>query len=212
MLHIQTFTFNPLAENTYVLYDDTLECVIIDPGCYERDEQETLAAFIEEKGLKVIKLLNTHGHFDHVFGNAYVKRTFGVSLFIHPLDEATLRSVITYASIYGFVRYEPAEPDGFLEEGDNVSFGNTQLKVLFLPGHAPGHIGFYSEKDGVLIGGDVLFRHSIGRTDLPGGDHQTLLRSIREKVFPLGDTVKVYPGHGPMTTVGEEKRANPYLH
>ncbi|MDJ1500869.1 MBL fold metallo-hydrolase [Xanthocytophaga agilis] len=212
MLHIQTFTFNPLAENTYVLYDDTLECVIIDPGCYERDEQETLAAFIEEKGLKVIKLLNTHGHFDHVFGNAYVKRTFGVSLFIHPLDEATLRSVITYASIYGFVRYEPAEPDGFLEEGDVVSFGSTQLKVLFLPGHAPGHIGFYSEKDGVLIGGDVLFKHSIGRTDLPGGDHQTLLRSIREKVFPLGDTVKVYPGHGPMTTVGEEKRANPYLH
>lgn len=211
MLHIQTFTFNPLAENTYVLYDDTLECVIIDPGCYERDEQETLTAFIEEKGLKVMKLLNTHGHFDHVFGNAYVKRTFGVALFIHPLDEATLRSVITYASIYGFVRYEPAEPDGFLEEGDVVSFGNTQLKVLFLPGHAPGHIGFYAEQDGVLIGGDVLFKHSIGRTDLPGGDHQTLLRSIRDKVLPLGDTVKVYPGHGPMTTVGEEKRANPYL-
>jgi glyoxylase-like metal-dependent hydrolase (beta-lactamase superfamily II) len=211
MLRIKTFVFTPLAENTYVLYDETSECVIIDPGCYERHEQEALKQFIEEEGLKVVKLLNTHGHVDHVLGNAYVKRTFGVSLYIHTKDEATLRSVAAYAPVWGFARYEPAEADGFLEEGDLVTFGNTSLKVLFLPGHAPGHIGFYAEKDEVLMGGDVLFQNSIGRTDLPGGNHQTLLRSIREKVFPLGDFVKVYPGHGPMTLVGDEKRWNPFL-
>ncbi len=211
MLQIKLFTFNALAENTYVLYDETRECVIIDPGCYDRNEQQLLKEFIEAEELKVVKLLNTHGHVDHVLGNAYVKRTFGVSLYVHPKDEATLRAVAAYAPIWGFHRYEPAEADGYLEEGDVVSFGNTQLKVLFLPGHAPGHIGFYCEKEEILIAGDVLFQNSIGRTDLPGGNHQTLLRSIREKVFPLGDSVKVYPGHGPMTQVGDEKRWNPFL-
>ncbi len=210
-MHIQTFTFNAFSENTYVLYDDSRECVIIDPGCYTVQEQKELQAFIETNQLTVSKLLNTHGHVDHVLGNAFVKRQFGVSLYIHPMDEATLRSVVLYTNIYGLPNYEPAEADGFLEEGDTVSFGNTTLKVLFLPGHAPGHIGFYSAEEKILIGGDVLFRESIGRTDLPGGNHQTLLRSIREKVFPLGDTVRVYPGHGPTTTVGHEKQYNPYL-
>ncbi len=211
MLRVKTFTFNALAENTYVLYDETQQGVIIDPGCYDRHEQDALKQFVEEEELNVVKLLNTHGHFDHVLGNAYVKRTFGLSLYIHPKDEATLRSVAVYAPIYGFTHYEPAEPDGFLEENDLVSFGNTTLKVLFLPGHAPGHIGFYSEKESILMGGDVLFQNSIGRTDLPGGNHQTLLRSIHEKVLPLGDFVKVYPGHGPMTTIGDERRWNPFL-
>jgi glyoxylase-like metal-dependent hydrolase (beta-lactamase superfamily II) len=146
-----------------------------------------------------------------VLGNAFVKRTFGVPLRIHPLDEATLRAVAAYAPVYGFPRYEPAEADGYLEEGETVKFGDTQLKVLFLPGHAPGHIGFYSEPDGLLIGGDVLFRQSIGRTDLPGGNFDTLIRSITEKVFPLGDDVQVYPGHGPVTTVGYERLYNPFL-
>jgi len=211
MIYIKIFTFNSLAENTYVLYDHTNECVIIDPGCYEKHEQAALKQFIDDEALTVVKLLNTHGHVDHVLGNAYVKRTFGVSLYIHLLDEVTLRSVAAYAPVYGFARYEPAEADGYIKEGELVSFGEANLKVLFLPGHAPGHIGFYCAKDNILISGDVLFQNSIGRTDLPGGNYNTLLRSIREKVLPLGDAVKVYPGHGPATTVGDERRWNPFL-
>ena len=211
MLRIQAFTFNPIQENTYVLYDETKQCVIVDPGCYGRSEQDTLRNFIIDNQLEVKALLNTHGHVDHVLGNAFVKRTFKVPLHIHPLDEATLRAVPAYAQAYGFPLYEPAEPDGFFNEGDVIAFGNTELKVLFLPGHAPGHVGFLSGKDTVLVSGDVLFRRSIGRTDLPGGDFDTLVRSIREKVFTLDNDVKVYPGHGQATTVGEEKNGNPFL-
>jgi hydroxyacylglutathione hydrolase len=211
MLQIQTFTFNPLQENTYVLYDETRSCVIIDPGCYEKQEKQALEEFIRSKELTVTHLLNTHGHVDHVLGNAFVKQTFGVPLYIHSKDEATLRAVETYAANWGFVRYEPAQPDHYLNEGDTVTFGNSMLEVLFVPGHAPGHIAFYSADQKICIGGDVLFRGSIGRTDLPGGDFDTLIASIQTQLFPLGDDVVVYPGHGGSTTIGHEKRYNPFL-
>jgi hydroxyacylglutathione hydrolase len=211
MLQIQNFTFNPLQENTYVLYDETGACVIIDPGCYEKQEKQALENFIQSKELKVTHLLNTHGHIDHVLGNAFIKQTFGVPLYIHTTDEATLRAVETYASNWGFIKYEPSQPDHYLNEGDTVTFGSTTLEVLFVPGHAPGHIAFYNAAQQICISGDVLFRGSIGRTDLPGGDFDTLIESVQTKLFPLGDEVVVYPGHGGSTTIGYEKKYNPFL-
>jgi glyoxylase-like metal-dependent hydrolase (beta-lactamase superfamily II) len=211
MIHIQRFTFNAFQENTYVLSDDTKACVVIDPGCYEKSEEQALDNYIKTNALQVKYLLNTHGHVDHVLGNAFVKHTYKVSLYIHPQDEATLRSVQVYAPSYGFVHYQALAPDHFLNEGDKVSFGTSTLEIIFVPGHAPGHIAFYNKEEKFCIGGDVLFQRSIGRTDLPGGNYTTLIKSIRTKFFPLGDDMVVYPGHGESTTVGEERKYNPFL-
>ncbi len=212
MTEIKYFTFNPFSENTYVLHDtESMEAVIIDPGCYSNEEKEELAAFVSSKKLKVIKLLNTHGHIDHVLGNAWVKEKFGVELYIGSEDAATLRSVETYASVYGFPQYRPAEADHFIKEGDTIMLGNSSMEVLFVPGHAPGHIAFYNKEQNFVINGDCLFRGSIGRTDLPGGDFDTLIRSIRSKLFSLPDETVVYCGHGPETTIGHEKKHNPFL-
>jgi hydroxyacylglutathione hydrolase len=210
MLQIQTFVFNPLQENTYVLYDETGSCVIIDPGCYEIEEKKELEEFIVDQKLTVSKLLNTHGHVDHVLGNAFVKARFDTKLYIHEKDEPTLRAVKVYAPHYGFFQYEDTTADAFIREGEPVTFGNQSLDVLFVPGHAPGHIAFYSAADKILIGGDVLFYNSIGRTDLPGGDFDTLIKSIHTQFFTLPDDVTVYPGHGPETTIGYEKLTNPF--
>ncbi|MBL6444931.1 MBL fold metallo-hydrolase [Fulvivirga sp. 29W222] len=210
MIYIKSFVFNPFMENTYVLYDDTKECVVIDPGCYEEYEKKELKAFIVENDLKVVKLLNTHCHIDHVLGNEYVKKEFNVELYVHQLDEQTLRSVKVYAPSYGFTNYEEATVDQHLDEGDIVEFGESKLDVIFVPGHAPGHIAFISKADKICIGGDVLFQSSIGRTDLPGGDFDTLINSIHSKIFPLGEDFTVYCGHGPATNVGTEKKSNPF--
>ena len=211
MIQIYSFTFNAFEENTYILYDETKECVIIDPGCYDKSEKQTLTRFIETNKLQVKYLLNTHCHIDHVLGNAFVKHTYGVDLYIHQADEPVLRAVINYAPSYGFVQYEATEADHYLNEGDIVKFGNSSLAVLFVPGHAPGHIALYNKEQQFCIGGDVLFQGSIGRTDLPGGDFKTLINSIRTKLFPLDNEVTVYPGHGDPTTIGEEKKYNPFL-
>jgi len=205
------FTFNAFSENTYVLHDETNECVVIDPGCYDKKEQNILAAFITDKKLKVTALLNTHCHIDHVFGNKFVVDTYQVPFLIHAADLPTLQAVPVYAPSYGFPLYEPAQPTAYLKEGEKVTFGNTRLKILFTPGHAPGHVVFYNEEAKVCIGGDVLFKQSIGRTDLPGGDFDTLIQSIRTQLFTLPNEVKVYPGHGPGTSIGEEKISNPFL-
>ena len=209
-MEVKSFEFNPFAENTYILYDETRECVIVDPGCSNRDEENELFEFIESHALKVMSVINTHCHIDHVLGNWAVKNRYGVKLFIHPLDEVVLKSVKAYAPNYGFHSYQEADVDGFLNEGETVSFGNQSLNILFVPGHAPGHVAFYHPGEKILIGGDVLFLNSIGRTDLPGGHHQTLINSIRQKLFSLPDDVVVYPGHGPTTSIGFEKRTNPY--
>ena len=210
MLQIQSFEFNPFQENTYILYDETGECVVIDPGCYERDEKEDLVGFITSNRLKVVKLLNTHCHVDHVLGNYFIKEKFGVELFIHEADAPILKAVSVYGPNYGFHEYQETTADHFLKEGDMVTFGNQKLLVLFVPGHAPGHIAFYSETDSMVISGDVLFYNSVGRSDLPGGNHQTLIKSIREKLYTLPDDVVVHPGHGPKTSIGFEKRTNPF--
>jgi hydroxyacylglutathione hydrolase len=210
MIKIETFTFNPFQENTYVLHDETGECVIIDPGCYEREEQLELSSFIESNKLKVVELLNTHCHIDHVLGNYFVKEKYKVKLAVHKIDEATLKAVKSYSSNYGFVNYTEASVDRYIDEGDQIKFGNSVLDILFVPGHAPGHVAFYNSKENICIGGDVLFAGSIGRTDLPGGNFDTLIKSIQDKIFSLGEATVVYPGHGPETTVGREMRSNPY--
>lgn len=210
MLSIQIFTFNAFAENTYVISDETKEAVIIDPGCYSRAEQQELTNYIEIHQLKVKYILSTHSHIDHVLGNDFAKDKFKAPLVIGKLDEATLRSVKTYAPLYGFDAYREALPDQLLNEGETISFGNISWKVLFLPGHAPGHIGFYDEKEKIVFSGDVLFAQSIGRTDLPGGNFDILIQSIHQKLFTLPDEVVVYPGHGPATSIGEEKISNPF--
>lgn len=210
MLNVQAFTFNPFQENTYILYDDTKECVIIDPGCYEKEEKDELTSFIEINNLKVVELLNTHCHIDHVLGNKFVKEYYKVKLTYHRLEEATHRAVKAYAPNYGFIKYEEALADRFVEEGDKIRFGNTELDIVFVPGHAPGHVAFYNTEQKTCISGDALFYDSIGRTDLPGGDFDTLIKSIHTKLFTLPDDMTVYPGHGPKTTIGREKKHNPF--
>lgn len=210
MLQVKKFTFNPFAENTFVLFDETKECIVIDPGCYEKAEQQELTDFIEANKLVVKQLINTHCHIDHVLGNAFVKRKFNVQLYIHSIEEPLLRAVTSYASNYGFYQYENTTPDAFLKEGEVVEFGNQKLDILFVPGHSPGHIALYDAASKSLLGGDVLFENSIGRSDLPGGNFNTLISSIHEKFFTLPDDVTVYCGHGEETSIGFEKRTNPF--
>jgi len=208
---VSGFTFNAFSENTYLLHDDTGQCVVVDPGCYSRQEQAALQEFICTQGLQVVLLLNTHCHIDHVLGNQFIVDTYQVPFLIHEADLGTLRAVPAYAAPYGFPQYQPAEPTGFLTPEEPVRFGNTELEVRFAPGHAPGHVIFYHAPSQVVIGGDVLFRQSIGRTDLPGGDYDTLISSIRTQLLTLSDEVTVYPGHGPATTIGAERISNPFL-
>jgi glyoxylase-like metal-dependent hydrolase (beta-lactamase superfamily II) len=210
MLKIRSFVFNPFQENTFILYDETKDCIIVDPGCVEEAEKKELTDFIQHHGLNVKLLVNTHCHIDHVLGNYFVKEQYKTRLLIHKDEEPGLKAVRVYAPNYGFYQYQDTTPDGYLEEGEVVKFGNQILKVLFIPGHAPGHIGFYDEKNRIVIAGDVLFYNSVGRTDLPGGNFDTLIDSIHHKLFVLPDDVKVYPGHGPETTIGFEKRTNPF--
>ncbi|KQS33690.1 MBL fold metallo-hydrolase [Dyadobacter sp. Leaf189] len=211
MIRVKDFTFNPFSENTYLLYDETGESVIIDPGCYEQSEVEELAGFIEASNLKPVHIINTHAHIDHVLGVAALKRKYNIPFSLHQLDESLLKAVKTYASNYGFYKFEEPELDGYLKEGEVFSFGNSSLEIIFVPGHAPGHIAFVSHEDRFVIGGDVLFRLSIGRTDLPGGNHAALLESIRTKIFTLPEDYTVYAGHMDATTVGFEKKNNPFF-
>ncbi len=209
---IQTFEFSPFQENTYVLADDaTGEAVLIDPGCYDQDEKETLSQFISSNKLTVKYLLLTHAHLDHVFGVAYAKRKFGVKAYLHALDMVIYNDVPTRCALYGLRGYEPSEIDAYLKEGDQFRFGNTVLDVIFAPGHAPGHVAFVNHAERYVIGGDVLFHGSVGRTDFPLSNHADLIHSIRTQFFTLPDDYIVYPGHMEPTTIGQEKRTNPFV-
>ena len=210
MITIKTFVFNPFSENTFLVYDETGEALLIDPGCYERAEKEELIRFIKTNDLKILKLINTHCHIDHCLGNKFVKDTYQVPLVVHKTEEEVLRSVEVYAPVYGFNDFEPTEADEYMEHGDVITFGNSQLKVVSVPGHSPGHIALINSEQKICISGDVLFRESIGRTDLPGGNYDTLISSIHDELFKLPDDTVVYSGHGPVTTIGEEKMINPF--
>ncbi|MBR9922934.1 MAG: MBL fold metallo-hydrolase [Bacteroidetes bacterium] len=212
MASVVGLTFNPFQENTYLVYDQTGECVIFDPGCYDSAEKEILHTYIKEHKLRPVRLINTHCHLDHIFGNADVAKTYDLSLEIHEGELPVLESAPKAANLYGIPMPEmsPA-PENFIQEGDEITFGETRLKAILTPGHSPASLSFFCAEDAFLIAGDVLFRDSIGRTDLPGGDHQTLLDSISQKLYPLGDEVVVYPGHGPRTTIGYERKNNPFV-
>lgn len=211
MLQVHAFTFSPVQENTYLLFNDTGDCAILDPGCYFPEERQILQEFIQKQGLRPVLLLNTHCHLDHVFGNRFVHETWGLSLHLHR-DE---KPVLDFAPVSGrqwqlpFDSYEG--PLVYLEPGQKLTIGAEELEIRLAPGHSPGHLVFYYPAGGFLVGGDVLFRGSVGRTDLPGGDFTTLERSIRTQLYTLPDETVVYPGHGEPTTIGQEKKTNPFV-
>ena len=211
MSRIAVFTANPWQENAYLLSDDTGACVVVDPGCQTPAEQAEITAHIEQEGLRPEAVLNTHCHLDHVFGNRFLCEHYGIPLITHKGEVPVLDAAATYAKAVG-MPYDPSPaPDRFLDHGDRFRFGKTELTVRLAPGHSPASICFYQAEDAYLIGGDVLFQDSIGRYDLPGGDLDTLLRSIHEQVMSLPDDTVVYPGHGPSTRVGREREHNPFL-
>ncbi|MBE7173393.1 MAG: MBL fold metallo-hydrolase [Williamsia sp.] len=211
MLTVQSFVFSPLQENTYLLYNEEKAACVIDPGCYLENEQLKLQNVIEGQGLLPNFLLNTHCHLDHVFGNQWFYEKYGKPLHIHPQEERVLQLAPEFGKLWGMPFENYKGPLLFLQEGDTVKIGEDILRVLFTPGHAPGHICFYCEAQGFVISGDTLFRGSIGRTDLPLGNYNTLIHSIRTRLLILPDDTIIYPGHGGATTVGEEKRSNPFL-
>ncbi len=210
MLKIESFIFSPFQENTYVAFDETGEGMILDPGCYEQQEQLTLSEFISKNNLRITLAINTHCHIDHVLGNQFVKNKYKIPLAIPEGEKAVYGAVKAYASNYGFPNYQEAVVDQYIKMQDTIEFGNTRFEVLLVPGHSPGHLAFYHSDSKICLGGDVLFQGSIGRTDLPGGDYQTLITSIHEKIFSLPDETIVYSGHGSPTTVGQEKKTNPF--
>lgn len=211
MIHIHYFTFSPFAENTYILWDETKEAVIIDPGCLAQYEKEELADFVADNQLTVKHLLQTHTHLDHVFGSAFVKRKFGVKMLMHKNEIPVLDNVESRCIMWNIKGYEPVEADGFIDEGDVIKFGNSELEILFVPGHAPGHLAFVNHAQKFVIGGDVLFRGSVGRTDFPLCSYTDLMNSIKTKFMALDDDYKVYAGHNDPTTIGLERRTNPFI-
>lgn len=211
MLTIETFTFNPYQENTYLLIDQEGNCVIIDPGMHSLQEQSYFKDFIANRNLKPTLLLNTHCHIDHVLGNHFIYENWGLKPNFHEFEVPVLVSVENYAPQMGF-RYETSPiPETFIQDNEIIEFGGHKIETIFAPGHSPGHLCYYITDQKALIGGDVLFQNSIGRTDLPGGDHQTLLESIKNRIYTLPDDVQVYPGHGSTTTIGFEKQTNPFV-
>ena len=211
MLHIKSFTFNPFQENTYLIFDDTGEASIIDPGCHTAAERKELADFIQQKSLKPTLLLNTHCHIDHILGNWFVFSKFRLKPHIHPMELTVLEAGSQVANMYGLPYRKSPDPAAFLDVTKSLEIGKTRLELLFTPGHSPGSVSFYCKQSDFVIGGDVLFQQSIGRTDLPGGNHTTLIQSIQEKLMVLDDHIVVYPGHGPETTIGAERKFNPFL-
>ena len=210
MTNIHLLTYNPFQQNT-ILLESAGECIIIDPGAYTQEEQKDFLNFISENDLKPIRLLNTHCHLDHVFSNGLVVEKFGLDLEIHKKELSMLRACPQVGQAYGIPMAPSPEPKKWLKSGDSIEIGEDSLQILFTPGHSPGSISLYSEKNKYLIAGDVLFHESIGRTDLPGGDFNTLLRSIKDELLNLHDEVVVYPGHGPTTTIGHERNHNPFI-
>ena len=211
-INVQPFTFNGFQENTYVVYSEKGDAVIIDPGCYESHEEKQLQDFIHDKGLSVLAVLNTHAHIDHVLGNQFTVDYYQVPLYLHKADITTLTSVQNYAHVYGFNGYKASPlPSNILEGGEKLVFGEINFDVLYTPGHAPGHVVYYNKENNFVINGDVLFNGSFGRVDLPGGDMEVLKKSIFSTMFQLPEDTIVYCGHGPETTIGKEKETN-YIH
>jgi len=211
MISVKTFVFNPFQENTYLLYDQSGECIVIDPGNYLPEENNQLYQFLKEKSLHPARLVNTHGHIDHIFGNSWFLEEYGLKTEMHRSDEPLVKGAKEYGQIFEIDMDTPPPVGKYLNEGDRIGFGNSSVTCIHIPGHSPGSLVFYNNEQAFAIVGDVLFQGSIGRTDLPGGDYTTLINGISEKLLILDDNVVVYPGHGSQTTIGNEKRFNPFL-
>ncbi len=211
MVEIKKFAVNPLQENTLLISDETGECVFVDPGFYFPVEHDEIKNYISENNLKPVMIANTHCHFDHIMGVEFIRQEYNIPFVAHPDDAFWVKKAIDQGKMFGFDMKPVNPPDSFFSENEKLKFGNTEFDIIHVPGHSPGHVVFYSEKEKILIGGDVLFHGSIGRSDLPGGDQATLISGIKEKLFKLPDETKVYCGHGPETTLGFEKESNPFL-
>jgi hydroxyacylglutathione hydrolase len=210
-MELFTLVFSTIEVNTYILSDDSGDCAIIDCGCYDKTESEEFVRFIEKKKLNPVLLLNTHCHLDHIFGNKFLLEKYNLKALSSELDEVNRKSSSDHALLFGLIMDIPPEPGGFISDNQVVRFGNTELKALHVPGHAPGSLAFYSGKNNCVFTGDALFAGSIGRTDLTGGDYDTLIRSIRTRLFVLPESTLVYPGHGSETTIGREMKSNPFF-
>lgn len=212
-MKIKRFVFNDIDVNSYLLWDEeSLEAVIIDPATFYPHEEEELKEFVKQNGLRLTHSLNTHLHFDHVFGNAFIEKEFGLKSEAHDADWPWAETIGERLARFG-IRYTGKVPalGRILNEGDTITFGKYTIRVLHLPGHSPGSLGYYIPEENIIFAGDVLFQRSIGRTDFADSDHATLIKNIKEKLLILPNETVVYPGHGPSTTIGEEKESNYYL-
>lgn len=211
MIKIKTLVFNPFQENTYLLSDETNECVIVDAGCYTSQEFDLLVNYLEKNSLQPVKLVNTHCHVDHVLGISRLMEKYSIPFEAHKNEDPILANAVTHGKVFGFELEQPPFPTKYINEGDEIKVGNSTLKVLEVPGHSQGSVALYSSEGEFVIVGDVLFRGSIGRTDLPGGDYDQLINSIYKKLLVLDRSTVVYPGHGPSSTIGQEIMTNPFL-
>jgi hydroxyacylglutathione hydrolase len=210
-MQVKSFTFNDFYENTYIVHDESLSCVIIDPGCSTQSEQDEFITYINDLKLKPEYLINTHCHIDHILGNKFVSEKYNLPLTAHANEAGTLASGINTAKMFGIPYEESPQITKYIDQGDVISFGTSAFEVLYTPGHSPASVSLYCKDDTVLICGDVLFEGSIGRTDLPGGNYELLINMIRYKLFTLPEETIVYPGHGNATTIGTEKATNPFF-
>jgi len=211
MVYIEKFIVNPLQENSFVISDETGECIFVDPGFFYSEEHNEIKQYITENHLKPVMIANTHCHFDHIMGVEFIRKQFNIPFLAHPDDAFWIEKATDQGHMYGF-NVKPVQPiDSFLSENEQLKFGNSVFEIIHIPGHSPGHVVFYNKESEMLIAGDVLFYGSIGRTDLPGGNYEALILNIKNKLFKLPDETKVYAGHGPETTLGFEKSTNPFL-
>ena len=211
MIKVEKFEVNPLRENSFVLSDESGECVFVDPGFFYREERREIKEYIADNKLKPIKIINTHCHFDHIMGVEFIRNEYKIPLCAHADDAFWINKASEQGQMFGFDMKPVAPIDYFLNEKETLTFGDSLLEIIHIPGHSPGHIVFYNNENNILIAGDVLFYGSIGRSDLPGGDHETLISNIKNKLFQLPGNTKVFCGHGPETTLGFEKSTNPFL-
>lgn len=205
------FVFSPIQVNTYVLADKSGDCAIIDCGCYDRKEFSRLTDFLESKKLNPVLLLNTHCHLDHIFGNLFLFEKYGIRAFSNQLEEPIRKNAPNHAAIFGLSMDIPPEPAGFITDQQKITFAENSILALHVPGHSPGSMAYYFESDNCVFTGDALFAGSIGRTDLLGGNFETLVNSIKSQLLTLPGETVVYSGHGPETTIEHEANTNQYL-
>jgi glyoxylase-like metal-dependent hydrolase (beta-lactamase superfamily II) len=211
MIRVEVFTFNQFFENTYLLYDQTSEGIVVDPGCLQYSERRALQDFVEQNQIRLKGIYNTHCHIDHIFGVDFLKQKYGLKLYAHSFEQFNTENAAVFAQYMGIGGFSGCEIDEFLDDFEQIQFGESKLSLLFVPGHSPGHLAFYSQEDNFCISGDVLFWESVGRTDLPGGDRDTLEASIQDVMYSLPAETRVYSGHGQPTTIGHERNHNPFV-